>query len=49
MNDFISNESRTFHFKLGRVIASSLSGFIAGVLAVSIVWVIAVIIFKLLS
>lgn len=48
-DDFVSNEPRTFRFKLGRAVASSLSGFVAGVLAASIVWVAAIIIFKLLS
>jgi hypothetical protein len=49
INDFISSEPRTFRFRLGRALASSLSGFVAGVLAASIVWVVAIIIFKLLS
>jgi dolichol kinase len=31
--DFISKEERDFNFKIGKTIASSLSGFIAGVLA----------------
>ncbi len=48
-NDFISNEPRTFRFKLGKALASSLSGFVAGVLAASVIWVAAIIIFKLLS
>ncbi len=38
MNDFISNEQREYHFKLGTVIASSLSGFIAGAMIASIGW-----------
>lgn len=31
--DFISKEERDFKFKIGKIIASSLSGFIAGVFA----------------
>jgi hypothetical protein len=31
--DFISNEQRDFKFQIGKTIASSLSGFIAGVFA----------------
>ncbi|MFA5360633.1 MAG: hypothetical protein WC320_01510 [Candidatus Paceibacterota bacterium] len=31
--DFISKEERDFNFKIGKILASSLSGFIAGVLA----------------
>jgi len=30
--DFISNDKRTFKWKLGKVLASSLSGFIAGII-----------------
>ncbi|MBU6500695.1 MAG: hypothetical protein KGJ89_03475 [Patescibacteria group bacterium] len=36
--DFVSQESRGFKFKIGRYIASSLSGFVAGVIAASIIW-----------
>jgi len=39
MNDFISKEQRQFKFKFGQYIASSLSGFIAGVIAASLVWI----------
>lgn len=31
--DFISKEERDFNFKIGEILASSLSGFIAGVFA----------------
>lgn len=31
--DFISKEERDFNFKIGKILASSLSGFIAGVFA----------------
>jgi hypothetical protein len=37
-NDFVSPETSKYRFKIGRHIASSLSGFIAGVIAASIVW-----------
>lgn len=38
--DFISNEQRDFKFHIGKTIASSLSGFIAGVFATLIFLVI---------
>lgn len=38
MNDFISNEQRDYRFKLGTVLASSLSGFIVGFIVTSIGW-----------
>jgi len=37
--DFISEESRQYKFKIGHLIASSLSGFLAGVIFASLVWV----------
>jgi hypothetical protein len=36
--DFVSHEQRGFKWKIGRYIASSLSGFVAGAVAASIVW-----------
>ena len=44
MNDFISNEERIYRFKLGAVIASSLSGFIAGAMIASIAWLLFIIV-----
>jgi len=38
--DFISEEQRHFKFKIGETLASSLSGFIAGVIFTSIFWII---------
>jgi dolichol kinase len=38
--DFISEEQRQFKFKIGKTLASSLSGFIAGVIFTSIFWII---------
>ena len=38
--DFISEEQRQFKFKIGKTLASALSGFIAGVIFASIFWVI---------
>lgn len=38
MDEFVSNEQKQFKFKIGRLLASSLSGFIAGVLFSSLVW-----------
>ncbi|HEY5587865.1 MAG TPA: hypothetical protein VIK86_02800 [Candidatus Paceibacterota bacterium] len=39
LKDFVSKEPRDFSFKIGRDLASSLSGFITGVIVTSIVWV----------
>lgn len=39
VRDFISEENRQYNFKIGAVIASSLSGFIAGFVVASIIWV----------
>ncbi len=36
--DFVSEEPRKFHIKLGHSLASSLAGFVIGVIAASIVW-----------
>jgi len=36
--DFISEEPRQFKFRIGKTLASSLSGFIAGVISASIFW-----------
>jgi len=38
--DFISEEQRYFKFKIGKTLASSLSGFIAGVIFTSVFWLI---------
>ena len=37
--DFISEENREYKYKIGGLIASSLSGFIAGAIVASIIWV----------
>jgi len=42
-DDFISRENTRYRFKLGTVIASSLSGFIAGALVASIAWLLFII------
>ncbi|KKQ96029.1 MAG: hypothetical protein UT22_C0044G0010 [Parcubacteria group bacterium GW2011_GWC2_39_11] len=39
--DFISEENREYKFKLGHLLASSLSGFICGVVVASIIWMVA--------
>ncbi|BCX16192.1 MAG: hypothetical protein KatS3mg098_421 [Candidatus Parcubacteria bacterium] len=44
--DFISHESREYKFKIGKTLASSLAGFVAGVVFASIVWIIALLIFR---
>ncbi len=38
ISEFISHETKKFKFKMGRHLASSLSGFIAGVVFASIMW-----------
>ena len=38
IRDFVSEEQRDYNFKIGAVIASSLSGFIAGFVVASIIW-----------
>ena len=40
--DFVSRESRQYKMKIGRTVASSLTGFIFGVAAASIVWMYAI-------
>jgi hypothetical protein len=37
-NDFVSSGTKKYQFKIGKYIASSLSGFIAGVVVATIVW-----------
>ncbi len=49
LRDFISKEERPFKFKIGWVNASALSGFIAGVIAASIIWFAVAYFIKLLS
>ncbi|MBI5220549.1 MAG: hypothetical protein HY978_01770 [Candidatus Liptonbacteria bacterium] len=39
--DFISDEQRSFRFQIGHILASSLSGFIAGAIFASIIWLLA--------
>jgi hypothetical protein len=41
-NDFISREPRLFRYRIGRVIASSLSGLIAGMIIASMLWYIGI-------
>jgi len=36
--EFISHDPKNFKFKVGRVLASSLSGFIAGIIVTAIVF-----------
>lgn len=38
-----SGDHHHYHFKLGTVVATSLSGFIAGVISASIVWLLLII------
>jgi len=44
--DFISEEQRQFKFKIGKTLASALSGFIAGVIFASIFWIIILLLLK---
>lgn len=39
LRDFVSYENREYPFRLGRTVASSLTGFVMGVIAANIVWV----------
>ncbi|KKU51188.1 MAG: hypothetical protein UX74_C0031G0011 [Parcubacteria group bacterium GW2011_GWA2_47_10b] len=41
LRDFISHEDRQYNFKLGQLIASALTGFLAGLVSASIVWMLA--------
>ncbi|MFA5392221.1 MAG: hypothetical protein WC306_00800 [Candidatus Paceibacterota bacterium] len=38
--DFVSDEQRQYKFKIGKTLASSLSGFIAGIIFASIFWIV---------
>ncbi len=38
-DDFVSNDNKNFKWKLGRVLASSLSGFIAGIIVTIIFFI----------
>jgi hypothetical protein len=41
LRDFVSNEQRTYNFRLGQVVASALTGFLAGLISASIIWMLA--------
>ena len=36
--DFVSEEPRKFHFRIGHELASSLTGFVVGAVVASLVW-----------
>jgi hypothetical protein len=38
LRDFVSYENRDYPFRIGNTVASSLTGFVMGVLAANIVW-----------
>jgi hypothetical protein len=40
--DFVSQEKRTFRLSIGRALASSLAGFIAGMIVASILWTVGI-------
>jgi hypothetical protein len=44
--DFISDEKRNFKVRIGKVLASSLSGFIAGTIFSSIIWLMGILFIK---
>ena len=39
LRDFVSEEKRSYHFKIGKIIASSLTGFVAGAIVATIILV----------
>ena len=45
LRDFISDEKRTYSFQIGKVMASSLAGFVVGVIVATIVFVTGYIVF----
>ena len=46
LRDFISDEKRTFKFQVGKIIASSLAGFVIGAICATIVLVTGYIVFS---
>jgi hypothetical protein len=40
--NFVSQEQKTFRFRIGRMLASSLTGFIAGMIVASILWIVGI-------
>jgi len=46
LREFISNEKRAYKFKFGKVIASSLAGFVVGVIVATIILVTGFIVFN---
>jgi len=48
MKQFICDEHRKFKFKIGNILASGLSGFIAGVIFASIFWIMVILFLKYL-
>lgn len=38
-NDFISNDDNKFEWRIGKVVASSLSGFIAGIIVTALFFI----------
>jgi tetrahydromethanopterin S-methyltransferase subunit B len=41
IRDFVSQEQREYKVKMGGILASALSGFIAGLIVASIIWMVA--------
>jgi len=41
LRDFVSKDPRQYRLKIGRSVASSLSGFVVGIISASIVWIVA--------
>ena len=46
LRDFVSEEKRSFRFQLGKVVASSLTGFIVGAITATIILVTGYIVFS---
>jgi uncharacterized RDD family membrane protein YckC len=47
-NEFTAPDSRQYRFQLGKRVASALSGFIAGAIFASIVWILILLYYKAL-
>jgi len=45
--DFVSNDNVCYNYCLGKVVASSFSGFLAGIVVTSLIWIVVVNVFFL--
>ena len=46
LKQFVSDEEKTFRVRIGKLLASGLSGFIAGAVFASIFWITVIVLFK---